>query len=45
MNDFYSETLAKIIVAEDLGLYVVCDAREVVKVDGITYLLKGNLWI
>lgn len=45
MNDLYSEILAKIIMAEDLGLYVVCDAREVLKVDGITYLPKGNLWI
>lgn len=38
MNDFYSEILAKIIVAEDFGIYVVCNAREVLKVNGITYL-------
>lgn len=45
MNDFYSQILAKLTTAENDGTYIACDVRELLKVDGVTYLPNGTQWI
>lgn len=42
MNEFYSEILQKITAAENEGIYVVCDMRELLRIDGIYYLPEGH---
>ena len=37
--------LQKIVKAENFCIYLVCDVKELLKIDGITYLPDGHQWI
>ncbi len=45
MNTLYSGILQKIMMAEQTGNYIVCDSRELLKIEGTYYLPQKNEWI